>query len=109
MTQIIQKKITTFEFLENSEQTGRFLYKSSRTGRTYFIEPQGDPHIEWGSVDQSSGKMNVKKGWKRNMGSTEKEDSLITQENGFKNITILRPGESPLGYIRRLDDSYPSL
>jgi len=47
--------------------------------------------------------MNVKKGWKKNKGSTEREDSLITKENGFKNIVTLKAGESPLAYIERID------
>ena len=100
------RKITHKDFLINSEDTGRFLVTSKRTGRTYFIEPQGDPHVEWGSVDQSTGKMNVKKGWKKNKGSTEKEDSLITTENGFENITTLKRGLSPLKYIEELDSKY---
>jgi hypothetical protein len=100
------KQITIRDFLIKSEDTGRFIVKSSRTGRTYYIEPQGDPHVEWGSVDQSTGKLNVKKGWKKNKGSTEREDSLITKENGFKNITTLKAGESPLAYIERLDSKY---
>jgi len=36
--------------------------KSKVTNKVYFIEPIGDPHVDWGSVDQSSGKLNVKKG-----------------------------------------------
>ena len=93
-------------FLIDSEDSGRFIISSKRTGRTYFIEPQGDPHVEWGSVDQSTGKMNVKKGWKKNKGSTEREDSLITKENGFENIITLKAGESPLAYIERIDTQY---
>lgn len=93
-------------FLVNSSDTGRFLVTSKRTGRTYFIEPQGDPHVEWGSVDQSTGKMNVKKGWKKNKGSTEREDSLITTENGFENIVTLKAGMSPLAYIEEIDSKY---
>ena len=99
-------RLTHKDFLVNSQDTGRFIVTSKRTGRTYFIEPQGDPHVEWGSVDQSTGKLNVKKGWKKNKGSTEREDSLITKENGFKNITTLKAGESPLAYIERLDSKY---
>jgi len=100
------KQIRIKDFLINSSDTGRFIVKSQRTGRTYFIEPQGDAHIEWGSVDQSTGKMNVKKGWKKNKGSTEREDSLITTENGFENITTLKAGMSPLKYIEDLDSQY---
>jgi len=98
--------MTHKDFLFKSEDTGRFLIKSKASGKTYFVEPQGDPHVEWGSVDVSSGKMNVKKGWKKNKGSTEIEDSLITTENGFKNITTLKAGESPLAYIERIDKEY---
>ncbi len=96
-------KMTHKDFLVKSEDTGRFIVKSTKTGRTYFIEPQGDPHVEWGSVDVSTGKMNVKKGWKKNKGSTDKEDSLITKENGFENICTLKAGMSPLEYIERID------
>ena len=103
---VITKQITHKDFLVNSQDTGRFLVTSKRTGRTYFIEPQGDPHVEWGSVDPSSGKMNVKKGWKKNKGSTDREDSLITKENGFENITTLKAGMSPLQYIEEIDSKY---
>lgn len=94
------------KFLINSNDTGRFIVISKRTGKEYFIEPQGDPHVEWGSLDQSTGKMNVKKGWKKNKGSTEKEESLITDDNGFKNIVTLKAGMSPLAYIAELDSKY---
>jgi len=103
------KQITVGKFLVNSSETGRFIVTSKRTGRKYFIEPQGDPHTEWGSVDQSTGKLNVKKGWKKNKGSTEREDSLITDDNGFENITTLKAGISPLKYIEDIDNTYDSL
>lgn len=102
-------RVTHKEFLYKTDDTGRFIITSKRTGSTYFIEPQGDPHIEWGSVDQSSGKMNVKKGWKKNKGSTDREDSLITTKNGFKNIITLKAGESPLAYIERIDNGKPTV
>ena len=100
------KKITRFEFLKNSTETGRFIVKSKVTNKVYFVEPIGDPHVDWGSVDQSTGKLNVKKGWKKNKGSIEKEDSLITKENGFNKIHNLKKGESPLFYIDKLDKEY---
>jgi hypothetical protein len=96
------------KFLINSEDTGRFVVKSKRTGKKYFVEPIGDPHIEWGSIDQSTGKFNVKKGWKKNKGSIDKEDSMINTENGFEKIHELKAGESPLVYIDNLDSKYPS-
>jgi len=94
------------KFLYKTEDSGRFIVTSIRTGRKYFVEPIGDPHTNWGSVDQASGKLNVKKGWQRFKGSIEKEDSLITKENGFEKIHNLKPGESPLEYIDRLDSQY---
>lgn len=90
-------------FLVNTEDTGRFIVTSIKTGKQYFVEAIGDPHIEWGSLDQSSGKLMVKKGWKKNKGSIEKDESLITEGNGFKNICTLNPGESPFEYIERIE------
>ena len=103
------QKISREKFLTKTDDTGRFIVQSTRTGRSYFVEPQGDPHIEWGSVDQSTGKLNVKKGWKKNKGSTDKEDSLITKENGFENICTLKAGMSPIKYIEEVDSKYSSL
>lgn len=33
-------KLAYKDFLFKSDETGRFLVKSKRTGKTYFIEPQ---------------------------------------------------------------------
>ena len=96
-------------FTTKTEDSGRFIVTSKRTGKEYFVEPIGDPHVEWGSVDQASGKLNVKKGWKKNKGSIEKDESLISKENGFDKVHNLKPGESPLVYIDRLDEKYPTL
>ena len=97
------------KFLYKTEDSGRFIVESIRTGKKYYVEAIGDPHCSWGSVDQASGKMMVKKGWKRFKGSVEKDESLITKENGFEKIHSLKPGESPLEYIERLDSQYNDL
>ena len=96
------------KFTTDVEDSGRFIVTSKRTGKTYFIEPIGDPHVEWGSVDPASKKMMVKKGWKKNKGSIEHDESLITKENGFDKIHSLKAGESPLVYIDKLDEKYPN-
>jgi len=96
------------KFLIDSESTGRFIVKSKRTGKKYFVEAIGDPHVEWGSLDQSSGKLMVKKGWKKNKGSIDKDESMITPDNGFEKIHELQPGTSPLIYIDALDSKYPT-
>ena len=97
------------KFTTRTEDSGRFIVTSKRTGREYFVEPIGDPHTAWGSVDPANGKLMVKKGWKKNKGSVEHDESLITKENGFEKIHSLKAGESPLAYIDRLDEKYSSL
>lgn len=49
----------------------------------------------------------VKKGWKKNQGSIDKDVSMITKENGFSKIHNLEPGISPHAYIDMLDAQYP--
>lgn len=98
------------QFLTNTDYTGRFLVTSQRTGKTYAVEPTGDPHVEWGSVDPAlglNGKLMHKKGDGKYRGSIDAEDSLITESNGFKNIKMLEPGISPHAYIDYLDSQYP--
>ena len=94
------------KFSYKTEDSGRFIVTSFRTGKSYYVEAIGDPHCKWGSIDPASGKMMVKKGWQRFKGSIEKDESLINKENGFEKIHNLKPGESPLEYIDRLDSKY---
>jgi len=95
-------------FLVNTENTGRFIVISIRTGRKYFVEAIGDPHIQWGSVDVSTGNMNTKKGWKRFRGSIDEEDSMINDKD-FKEVHQLSAGTSPLKYIDTLDEKYETI
>jgi hypothetical protein len=94
-------------FTVNSSQTGRFIVKSMRTGKEYFVEAIGDPHLDWGSLDQATGKLSVKKGWKKFQGSIDESESQVTKENGFSEVHELQAGESPLAYIEVLDAKYP--
>ncbi len=94
------------KFLTNTDETGRFNVSSFRTGRKYYVEPIGDPHIEFGSIDPANGKLTNKKGWKKFKGSVEESESLITKENGFTPVT-LKPGQSPMDYINMIDAKYP--
>jgi hypothetical protein len=97
------------QFLTNTDETGRFIVTSSRTGRRYFVEAIGDPHREWGSVTpgDNTAKLATKKGWKKYRGSVDEDESLITKENGFTKIHDLEPGISPMAYIDMLDAAYP--
>ena len=99
------------KFLTHTDDTGRFIVSSQRTGRRYFVEPIDNrgktDWTEWGSIDPATGKMMNKPGFRKYHGAIEEKESLITTENGFKNIKMLEPGMSPLAYINFLDDTYP--
>ena len=94
------------KFSINCSETGRFIVISSDTGKRYYVEPIGNVKTDWGSIDPSSGKLTNKKRWQKYRGSIDKEESMITKENGFETIYELSPGESPLRYIEKLDEQY---
>lgn len=95
------------KFFTNTDDTGRFMVYSSRTGRQYFVEPIGTVKTNWGSIDPATGEMMHKKGDGKYRGSIDAKDSLITEENGFKNIRELGVGVSPLHAIDVIDAQYP--
>jgi len=98
------------KFLTNTDDTGRFIVYSKRTGRSYFVEPIVGAHTpEWGSIDPATGKMMHKKGDGKYRGGIDAKESLITPENGFapEKITMLDVGVSPLNAIDVLDAQYP--
>jgi hypothetical protein len=91
------------DFLINSEDTGRFVVKSLKTGKFYFVEPIDDgERLDWGDINPATKKIEGKYGSKYKGAVTEKE-SFITTENGFENITTIPPGYSPLEYIENLE------
>lgn len=96
------------KFFTNTDDTGRFIVCSHRTGRRYFVEPIETAHTpKWGSIDPATGKLMHKKGDGKYRGGISENESLITSENGFKNIKMLPIGTSPLAYIDMIDDQYP--
>jgi hypothetical protein len=95
------------KFLTNTDETGRFIVYSSRTGRSYYVEPIGNVKTGWGSIDPATKKVVNKPGAGKYRGSIDEEDSLITPENGFEKIHMLEPGTSPLHAIDVLDSKYP--
>ncbi len=97
------------KFLTNTDETGRFIVCSKRTGKKYFVEPIGTVKTNWGSIDPATGDLMNKKGHDKYKGSIEPNESLITPENGFKNIITLDKGVSPLAYIDWIDAKYPSV
>lgn len=101
----------TKKFLTDTDHTGRFIVTSRRTGKKYFVEPIDNRSktdwTQWGSIDPATGKMMNKEGFRKYQGAINESESLITPENGFKNITMLEPGTSPLAYIDMIDAKYP--
>jgi hypothetical protein len=99
------------KFLTSTDETGRFIVSSPRTGKTYAVEPIDNRSktdwTEWGSIDPASGKMMNKPGFRKYAGAIDEKDSLITEDNGFKNIKMLEPGDSPLAVIDMIDSGYP--
>ena len=93
-------------FLKESEENGRFIVKSIKTGRKYYVETIGNEHdSDWGDLDPVTKKMSGGYG-KRYVGCIKEKDSLITEENGFEKITTLPSGVSPFDEIDRRDREY---
>jgi hypothetical protein len=94
-------------FLVNSDETGRHIVTSLRTGKRFFIEPIGYTRTNWGSVNPATGEMENKKGAGKYQGSVHESESLITEENGFTNIEVVECG-SPYHLITERDKKYPT-
>lgn len=91
-------------FLTNTDETGRFIMKSRITGITYFVEPiYNGKTPKWGDQDPVTGKLTGDYGSKYTGAVTPKE-SLITEENGFKNIGQFKG--SPFGAIHQRDKEH---
>ena len=82
--------------------TGRF-YVTYGT-RTFCVEPidnNAGKHKQWGDIDPATKRIEGDYGEKYR-GAIHEDESIITKENGFKNIVTLPGGTSPLGYIQDL-------
>ncbi len=101
---------TTFktEFLTNTDDTGRFIVTSQRTGRQHYVEPvlgkQRPP--TWGDLDPASKKVTGSYG-KKYRGAVESNESLVTLGNRFNKVHELEPGTSPMHAIDVIDAAYP--
>jgi len=96
------------QFLTNTDETGRFIVYSQRTGKTYYVEPIiGAKTPVWGSVDPATGNLMHKKGDGKYRGGVSEKESLITKENGFEKIHVLDVGVSPHHAIDVIDAKYP--
>ena len=94
------------KFLFNRDETGRFIVKSWKTGKTYFVEPiDGDERTVWGDYNPAT-KAFETGNYGKYKGSIRPSESMITEENGFEKIHTLGVGESPLEFINRIDEEY---
>lgn len=91
------------QFLIDSDHSGRHLVKSLRSGKTYFVEPVGGGYSDWGDIDPATKKVTGSYGSKYR-GSVDEKDSMITKENGFKEVHLVQG--SPYSKIDELDKIY---
>lgn len=98
-------------FLERTDDTGRFVVYSERTGKTYAVEPIWRKTKQWGSIDPADsgagGTLTKKKGMDKHLGAVREEDSLLVEGEHFINVQTLEPGVSPMHAIKLLDAKYP--
>ena len=97
----------TKKFLMRSEETGRFIVKSLKTGKTYFVEALDDKErTVWGDYNPAT-KTFETGNYGKYKGSIRPEESMINEESViFDKIHTLGVGESPLDYIDRIDEEY---
>lgn len=74
-----------------------------KSGRRFVVEEWGTNHTQWGDIDPATKKLHKVK--VKDIEEIDENNTIITKENGYRNICFLAPGTSPLGYIDLLDDS----
>ncbi len=92
-------------FLTNTDETGRFIVKSTKTGKTYFVEPIDNrpDHQIWGDIDPASKTLQGAYGSKYR-GSVKDNESMISHLNGFDNIQLV--SGSPFAEIQRREQLF---
>lgn len=95
------------KFMMNQDETGRFIVKSFKTGKTYFVEAiDGNERTFWGDYNPITKDFETSN-YGKYKGSIKPEESMITEDNPlFDKVHTLKVGESPLDYINRIDDEY---
>ena len=82
--------------------SGRYYVVDYKTGRKFCVEPLLDgEHTNWGDLNPATKKVEGNYGEKY-IGAIDRKDTIITEENGFKNIIELKPGVSPDDFINSL-------
>lgn len=67
------------------------------------VEEYGNSYVQWGNINPATKKLEIvsSKGGE----VIDESNTEITKENGYKNIVMLNPGTSPMGYIEAIDKS----
>ena len=82
--------------------TGRYYIVDFKTGRKFCVEPLIGEHTpKWGDLNPATKKLEGNYG-NKHIGAIDRKDTIITKENGFKNIIELESGISPEDYIEKL-------
>lgn len=99
--------------MQNWQETigkdGRHLVHSMRTGKTYVVEaitPNDNLTGDWGDYNPATKK--VTKFVTKERSAILAEESVITEDNGFKNIETIKGG-SPYSLIHKIDSQYPDI
>lgn len=97
-------------FLENRDETGKYIVYSIRTGRSYYVEPIGDGRGgDWGSENPATKQIEHKKGDGKYTGSVTEKDSFLVENNKeFQKIHVLGTGVSVGSAIDEIDANYPN-
>ena len=74
-----------------------------KSGRKFMVEEWGYMPTQWGDIDPATKTLNKIR--VKDVQVIDDSNSMITKENGFKNICFLEKGTSPLGYLDLLDSS----
>lgn len=74
-----------------------------KSGRKFMVEEYGHSHTDWGNYNPATKK--IEKVNSKVDDVIDETNTKITKENGYKNIVMLNPGTSPLGYIDAIDKS----
>ena len=82
--------------------TGRF-FVHMKSGRKFCVEPYGDFHSEWGNIIPGTNK--IEKVTAKDVEVIDESNSVITKENGYKNICMLDKGVSPMAFLDLLDST----
>lgn len=99
------------QFFTNTDETGRFVVNSVRTGKQYYVEPVmargAARNGNWGSINPGEKELMHKKGDGKYTGAVTEAESIVKVENGFTKVHDCEPGMSPHAYIEMLDARYP--